>query len=195
MNISKYFISIFLIFSMQIDCAQEGTNDDIFTFYFDPITGLTSLDTSFCNDKEIEKGVNQEIIKNDQDIALDIAKAINFKNYNLMLRLLALGNSNALVNNKTSLLNYAVLNNDTTAVTILLQHKANPNLTDTRGITPLMIASSNGNAFIVIKLLKHKANPYQKDNQQLNSFDYAHNNMKAFLALKINEIKQDNSSK
>jgi len=53
-------------------------------------------------------------------------------------------------------LHHAALRGDEVATRILLEAGADPNLRDLQGLTPLHIASRDGNKDVVIELLKHK---------------------------------------
>jgi len=69
-----------------------------------------------------------------------------------------------------SALHYAVKNNNIEAVKELLAKKANPNLKDTGGKTPLMLET---NKEIVKELLEHGANPNSSDNHGFTPLMFA----------------------
>jgi ankyrin repeat protein len=72
-----------------------------------------------------------------------------------------------------TLLHNAVRTDDLRAVQILLDNKANPNLSNDRGTTPLHIAARGGIVSIVQMLLEHGALPNIKDEYDCTPLDFA----------------------
>lgn len=58
-------------------------------------------------------------------------------------------------------------------VNLLLQHKANPNIADSSGTTPLFWAVKTGNKELVEILIKNGADTTLKDNMGFTPFEYA----------------------
>jgi len=76
----------------------------------------------------------------------------------------------------------AVKNNHSEIVEILLTNSADPNESDLRGKTPLLIAVLNENIDIIELLMKTGADQFQKDDFGTSAFDYAKDNkLKAIL--------------
>ncbi|WP_223302307.1 ankyrin repeat domain-containing protein [Flavobacterium branchiophilum] len=67
----------------------------------------------------------------------------------------------------------AVFRNDVHLVEVLLKNKANPNLTDTKGMTPLMYAVQNNNSQMVSILLDYKADKSLVNSENKTAFEYA----------------------
>lgn len=57
----------------------------------------------------------------------------------------------------------------------LLQNDANPNLTDLKGVTPLMYATQFKNKDLIKLLLKYNSDKSLKDNSGMTAFEYAIN--------------------
>jgi len=73
----------------------------------------------------------------------------------------------------TPLLFIAVLNEKyAEAETLLKEYKADPNMANLKGLTPLIVACSLRNIPLVKLLLEYGADPYQKDNSGKDSFGY-----------------------
>lgn len=58
-------------------------------------------------------------------------------------------------------------------VKVLLENKANPNLADGQGMTPLLYASQFENKEIILLLLKYKADKKLANNEGKTAMDYA----------------------
>lgn len=67
----------------------------------------------------------------------------------------------------------AVVKRNSEIVKLLLENKANPNITDVNGTTALMYAVQFKNYEIATMLIKAKANPDLKDNRGHSALDYA----------------------
>ncbi|CAD0008388.1 ankyrin repeat domain-containing protein [Flavobacterium salmonis] len=67
----------------------------------------------------------------------------------------------------------ATYKNQPQLVKLLLEKKANPNATDTNGITALSLAVQFKNTELVKLLLEYKADKTIKDNQGKTAFEYA----------------------
>ena len=67
----------------------------------------------------------------------------------------------------------AAVKGDKAMVKILLENKANPDLADGMGMTPLLYASQFENKEIIMLLLKHKANKKLINNEGKSAMDYA----------------------
>lgn len=74
---------------------------------------------------------------------------------------------------KTTPLLKAAASDDIEITQLLLQAKANPNLSDKEGTTPLIEASREGNDEMVDLLLETKVDPNVSDKNGLTSLDYA----------------------
>jgi ankyrin repeat protein len=67
----------------------------------------------------------------------------------------------------------AAVKGNTAMVKVLLENKANPDLADGMGMTPLLYASQFENKEIIQLLLKYKANKQLKSNEGKSAMDYA----------------------
>ena len=67
----------------------------------------------------------------------------------------------------------AVVKGNARLVKLLLEKKANPNLTNKQGVTALIFAVQFKNAEIIRLLLEHKASKSQIDNDGKTAFEYA----------------------
>ncbi len=67
----------------------------------------------------------------------------------------------------------AVANDNEALVNLLLKHKADPNVCDDEGITPLMLAADTGNRNIINALIEHGANLTAHDDEGRYVVDYA----------------------
>lgn len=67
----------------------------------------------------------------------------------------------------------AAVKGNTAMVKVLLENKANPDLPDGMGMTPLLYASQFENKEIIQLLLKYKANKQLKSNEGKSAMDYA----------------------
>jgi len=67
----------------------------------------------------------------------------------------------------------AVIKGNLDVVKILLQHKANPNIADAQGVTPLVYAAQFQKTEVVKLLLHYKANPLVIDKEGKTPYDYA----------------------
>ena len=67
----------------------------------------------------------------------------------------------------------AAVKGNTAMVKMLLENKANPDLADGMGMTPLLYASQFENKEIIQLLLKYKANKQLKCNEGKTAMDYA----------------------
>lgn len=67
----------------------------------------------------------------------------------------------------------AAVKGDTGLVKMLLENKANPDLADGMGMTPLLYASQFENKEIIMLLLKYKANKKLANNEGKTAMDYA----------------------
>lgn len=67
----------------------------------------------------------------------------------------------------------AVANDNEALVNLLLKHKADPNVCDDEGITPLMLAADTGNRKIINALIEHGANLTAHDDEGRYVVDYA----------------------
>jgi len=56
---------------------------------------------------------------------------------------------------------------------LLLENKANPNIADAAGVTPLVYAVQFENKELIKLLLQHKADPKIKDNEGHSPYDHA----------------------
>lgn len=70
----------------------------------------------------------------------------------------------------------AAIKGDVTMVKILLENKANPDLADANGMTPLMFASQFDNKELLLLLLKYKANTTVANSEGKSAMDYAVHN-------------------
>lgn len=69
----------------------------------------------------------------------------------------------------------AVMRNNSELIQILIDKKANLDLTSKTGVTALMLATQFKNIEIIKILLQHKANKLLKDNDGKTAFEYAIN--------------------
>lgn len=69
----------------------------------------------------------------------------------------------------------AVMRNNSELIQILIDKKANLDLTSKTGVTALMLATQFKNIEIIKILLQHKANKLVKDNEGKTAFEYAVN--------------------
>jgi len=67
----------------------------------------------------------------------------------------------------------AAVKGNTALVKVLLENKANPNLADGQGMTPLLYAAQFDNKEIVALLLHYKADKNMADNEGKKPMDYA----------------------
>lgn len=67
----------------------------------------------------------------------------------------------------------AAVKGNTAMVKVLLENKANPNIADGQGMTPLLYAAQFGNKDIVALLLQYKADRKLADNEGKSPMDYA----------------------
>lgn len=67
----------------------------------------------------------------------------------------------------------AAVKGNTAMVKVLLENKANPDIADGMGMTPLLYASQFENKEIIQLLLKYKANKQLKSNEGKSAMDYA----------------------
>lgn len=67
----------------------------------------------------------------------------------------------------------AAVKGNVNLVKVLLENKANPNLADGQGMTPLLYAAQFDNKEIVALLLKYKADKNMADNEGKKPIDYA----------------------
>lgn len=67
----------------------------------------------------------------------------------------------------------AVMRNDTGLIDLLIEKKANLDLTNKTGVTALMLAIQFKKIEIIKILLQHKANKLLKDNEGKTAFEYA----------------------
>jgi uncharacterized protein len=67
----------------------------------------------------------------------------------------------------------AAVKGNTAMVKVLLENKANPDIADGMGMTPLLYASQFENKEIIQLLLKYKANKQLKSNEGKTAMDYA----------------------
>ena len=77
------------------------------------------------------------------------------------------------VSNEGTALMAAVVKGNLKLVNLLLDKKANPNLTNKQGTTALIYAVQFKNPEIVALLLKHNASKIQLDNEGKTAFEYA----------------------
>jgi len=70
----------------------------------------------------------------------------------------------------------AAIKGDVATVNILLENKANPDLADANGMTPLMFASQFDNKELLLLLLKYKANTTVANIEGKSAMDYAVHN-------------------
>ncbi|ALM49516.1 ankyrin [Flavobacterium psychrophilum] len=70
----------------------------------------------------------------------------------------------------------AAIKGDVATVKILLENKANPDLADANGMTPLMFASQFDNKELLLLLLKYKANATVANSEGKSAMDYAVHN-------------------
>ncbi len=84
----------------------------------------------------------------------------------------------------------AVVKRNTEIVKLLLENKANPNISDVNGTTALLYAVQFKNYEIVAMLIQAKANPDMKDNRGNSALDYAilSNDDKLIEILKTKQI-------
>lgn len=69
----------------------------------------------------------------------------------------------------------AVMRNDVGLITLLIEKKANLDLTNKTGVTALMLATQFKKIEIIKMLLQHNANKLLKDNEGKTAFEYAVN--------------------
>lgn len=74
--------------------------------------------------------------------------------------------------NGTALASVAV-KGDVNLAKLLLENKANPNIADDAGVTPLVYAVQFRNKELIQLLLKYKADKNKKDNEGKSPYDYA----------------------
>jgi len=74
--------------------------------------------------------------------------------------------------NGTALASVAV-KGDVPMAKVLLENKANPNIADPSGVTPLVYAVQFQNKELIALLLKHKADKNQKDKDGKSAYDHA----------------------
>ncbi|MFL9845022.1 ankyrin repeat domain-containing protein [Flavobacterium rhizosphaerae] len=67
----------------------------------------------------------------------------------------------------------AAVKGDTEMAKILLEYKADPNIADAGGITPLVYATQFQNKELVALLLSYKADKYRADNDGKTPYDHA----------------------
>lgn len=67
----------------------------------------------------------------------------------------------------------AAVKGNTALVKLLLENKANPDLADAMGMTPLLYSSQFENKEIILLLLKHKANKKLANGEGKTAMDYA----------------------
>lgn len=67
----------------------------------------------------------------------------------------------------------AAVKGNASMVKVLLENKANPNLADGQGMTPLLYASQFENKEIILLLLKYKADKKLANNEGKTAMDYA----------------------
>jgi len=92
-----------------------------------------------------------------EEIENALVKAIQINKYNMVKFLLSLPVID-INSSKMRLLHEAVYEDDLDMVQLLLEHNANSNISDIEGITPVMLASQNGQIEILKLLLEHNAN-------------------------------------
>ena len=74
--------------------------------------------------------------------------------------------------NGTALASVAV-KGDVKLAKLLLENKANPNIADANGVTPLVYAVQFQNKELITLLLKYKADKNKKDNEGKSPYDHA----------------------
>ncbi|MFP9113079.1 ankyrin repeat domain-containing protein [Flavobacterium sp. RHBU_3] len=67
----------------------------------------------------------------------------------------------------------AVVKGNVKLAKLLLEHKANPNIADPAGVTPLVYAVQFENIELIKLLLQYKADPTAKDNEGHSVYDHA----------------------
>ena len=158
----KYFYSIFvyfffttIIFSQEklsiYDIARKGTIDQI----------------------QAMQKENPEIINSPNEHGFSpLILACYSGNESVALYLVDKANVDYVSNEGTALM-AAVVKGNLKLVNLLLDKKANPNLTNKQGTTALIYAIQFKNAEMVALLLKHSASKVQLDNEGKTAFEYA----------------------
>jgi uncharacterized protein len=157
----KKYILLFCLFSVFVaqsqeknvfDVSRKGTLADIVAIYKSNPDAINSLNENKSSPLILA------CYKGNVDVAKFLIPKVKDINY---------------VSVMGTALMATVVNGNLEILQMLLQNKANPNLTDQNGVTALMYAVQFQNADMILLLLNNKADKNLLNNEGLSAFEYA----------------------
>lgn len=156
----------------------------VFIFILFPIVALAQYQSKTDIFDAVRKGDLQGV-KNQISVNPDLANGIDSNNHSLLILAAYYGQESIVdyilpltnkINHKSAngtALAAAVVKNHLNIINTLLSQKADVNITDDNGVSPLMYAIMFRNIPIIKLLIQHNADPHLVDQSGKTSFEYA----------------------